>query len=66
MAHTLHVKKALNQQQNEIDDFTIYSMLSLSDINEANQTIFHKNLEQFEFRFSPCIFIITLFDNLLY
>jgi len=42
MAHTLHVKKALNQQQNEIDDFTIYSMLSLSDINEANQTIFHK------------------------
>lgn len=42
MAHTLHVNKALKQQQNEMDDFTIYSMLSLSDKNEANQTIFRK------------------------
>jgi len=42
MAHTLHVNKALKQQQNEIDDFTIYSMLSLSDKNKANQTIFRK------------------------
>ena len=42
MAHTLHVNKALKQQQNEIDDFTIYSMLSLSDKNKSNQTIFRK------------------------
>ena len=42
MAHTLHVNKALKQQQNEMDDFTIYSMLSLSDKNKANQTIFRK------------------------
>jgi len=42
MAHTLHVKKALKQQQNEIDDFTIYSMLSISDKSEANQVIFRK------------------------
>lgn len=34
--------KALKQQQNEIDDFTIYSMLSLRDTNEANQAIFRK------------------------
>ena len=42
MAYTLHVNKALKQQQNEIDDFTIYSMLSLSDKHKANQTIFRK------------------------
>jgi len=42
MAHTLHVNKALKQQQNEIDDFTIYSMLSISDKSEANQVIFRK------------------------
>ncbi|AOO65204.1 VIT1/CCC1 transporter family protein [Sulfurospirillum halorespirans] len=42
MAHTLHINKALKQQQNEMDDFTIYSMLSLSDKNKANQTIFRK------------------------
>jgi vacuolar iron transporter family protein len=42
MEKTLHVNKALKQQQNEMDDFTIYSMLSLSDNNEANQTIFRK------------------------
>jgi len=42
MAHTLHVNKALKQQQNEMDDFTIYSMLSLSDKNKSNQTIFRK------------------------
>ena len=42
MAQTLHVKRALHQQQNEIDDFTIYTMLSFSDTNEANQAIFRK------------------------
>ena len=42
MTHRLHVNKALKQQQNEMDDFTIYSMLSLSDKNKSNQTIFRK------------------------
>ncbi|WP_041957473.1 VIT1/CCC1 transporter family protein [Sulfurospirillum arsenophilum] len=46
MAHELNLKKALAQQQNEIDDFTIYSMLSVSDKYEANKLIFHKISEE--------------------
>ncbi|ATB69539.1 ferritin-like protein [Sulfurospirillum diekertiae] len=42
MTHGINVKKALKQQQNELDDFTIYSMLSTSDKNGANQIIFRK------------------------
>lgn len=46
MTHGINVKKALKQQQNELDGFTIYSMLSKSDKNGANQTIFHKIAEE--------------------
>lgn len=34
--------KALKQQQNEIDDFTIYTMLSNNEKNEANKLIFQR------------------------
>ncbi len=46
MTHGINVKKALKQQQNELDDFTIYSMLSKSDKNGANQIIFQKIAEE--------------------
>jgi len=42
MPNTINVVKALHQQQNEIDDFTIYSMLSRSGKNKANKDIFLK------------------------
>lgn len=42
MPLSINRAKALKQQQNEIDDFTIYSMLAKFDKNEANQTIFQK------------------------
>ncbi len=46
MTHGINVKKALKQQQNELDDFTIYSMLSKSDKNGANKIIFQKIAEE--------------------
>ena len=37
-----NLKKALKQQQNEINDYTIYKALSLFQKNEENKKIFEK------------------------
>ena len=42
MKQTVDTQKALRQQQNEIDDYTIYSMLARSEKHEANREIFRK------------------------
>jgi len=42
MHNTINISKALKQQQNEIDDFTIYSMLAQSEKNDANKVVFQK------------------------
>lgn len=42
MKQTVNTQKALKQQQNEIDDYTIYSMLAQSEKHEANREIFRK------------------------
>jgi len=42
MQNTINISKALKQQQNEIDDFTIYSMLAQSEKNDANKVVFQK------------------------
>lgn len=42
MKQTVDTQKALRQQQNEIDDYTIYSMLARSEKHKANREIFRK------------------------
>ncbi len=42
MNKTVDIQKALRQQQNEIDDYTIYSMLATSEKHEPNRDIFRK------------------------
>ncbi|MFX4282811.1 ferritin family protein, partial [Aliarcobacter butzleri] len=41
-SYKVNLKKALKQQQNEINDNTIYKALSLLQKNEENKKIFEK------------------------